>query len=248
MGKVTVVTSGKGGVGKSTVSTFLGRELCRLGKSVVLVELDSGLRTLDILTDMSANVLFDIGDIIEDRCTVSQAVISVKGEEKLFLLPAPAFFTQSTDNERLKLLTSKLAQIFDYVLIDCPAGVGDAFESAVSCADDALVVVTPDPVCVRDAAVVRKKLSDFGVYDRRLIINKLVCELVKDKVYYDIDTVIDLTGIRLIGAIPYDPQLIECGSIGTPLFQGSPSKIAFSNIASRICGENTPLMNLKKYC
>lgn len=248
MGRVTVITSGKGGVGKSSVSAYLGRELCRQGKSVVLVELDSGLRTLDILTDMSQNILFDIGDIIDDRCTVSQAVIPIKGEEKLFLLSAPAFYTQSANLSKLQLLTRKLAQIFDFVLLDCPAGVGESFESAAMCADDALVVATPDPVCVRDAAIVRKKLCDLGVKNHRLIINKFVCELVKTKVYYDIDTVIDLSGIRLIGVIPYDPHLIECGATGIPLTMGSPAKSAFRNIAKRINGGNVPLLKLKKYC
>lgn len=248
MGKITVITSGKGGVGKSTASVFLGRELCKRGRSVVLVELDSGLRTLDILTDMSQNVLFDVCDIIDDRCTVSQAVIPVKGEERLFLLPAPAFYTDSSQTELLKRLTFRLAQIFDHVLIDCPAGVGEAFKSAAECADDAIVIVTPDPVCVRDAAVVRKKLGDLGISERRLVINKFCCGLVKDRVYYDIDTVIDLSGIRLIGVVPQDPTIIESGTTGAPLFDGTPAKIAFANIAARICGENVPLMKLKKYC
>lgn len=248
MGKTTVITSGKGGVGKSTASVFLGRELCKRGKSVVLVELDAGLRTLDILTDMSQNVLFDVGDIIDDRCTVSQAVIPVKGEERLFLLPAPAYYSDKSNTDRLKKLTYRLAQIFDHVLIDCPAGVGDSFDSAAQCADNAVVVVTPDPVCVRDASLVRKKLGDLGITDRRLIINKFCCALVKNRVYYDIDTVIDLSGIRLIGVVPHDPSVIECSTTGEPLFDGTPAKIAFSNIAGRICGENIPLMKLKKYC
>lgn len=248
MGRITVITSGKGGVGKSSVAAYLGRALCRQGKSVVLVELDSGLRTLDILTDMSQSILFDIGDIIDDRCAVSQAVIPVKGEEKLFLLSAPAFYTQTANQGKMKLLTIKLAQIFDHVLIDCPAGVGESFESAVLCADDALVVATPDPVCVRDAAIVRKKLSDLGVTKMRLIINKFICDLVKTKIYYDIDTIIDLSGIRLIGVIPYDPHIVECGATGVPLVSGSPAKLVFRNIAKRMSGANIPLVKLKKYC
>ena len=209
MNNVYVVTSGKGGVGKSTVTAYLGVELCKKGKKVLLIDMDEGLRSLDLMLDVSSHTLFDVSDIIKGNCNVNQAVIPVKQCPILYLLPAPVTVNSLNSPKGMKILCEKLSEFFDFILIDSPAGVGKGFINAVSGADNALVVVNPDPVSVRDAAYVAKLLRENKVENIRLIINKLDIDLVKKGVLYNIDEVIDATALQLIEAIPYDIELIK---------------------------------------
>ena len=212
MNNVYVVTSGKGGVGKSTVTAYLGVELCKKGKKVLLIDMDEGLRSLDLMLDVSSHTLFDVSDIIKGNCNVNQAVIPVKQCPNLYLLPAPVTVNSLNSPKGMKILCEKLSEFFDFILIDSPAGVGKGFINAVSGADNALVVVNPDPVSVRDAAYVAKLLRENKVENIRLIINKLDIDLVKKGVLYNIDEVIDATALQLIAAIPYDIELIKSGN------------------------------------
>lgn len=241
MNNVYVITSGKGGAGKSTVTAYLGTELCKNGKRVLLIDMDEGLRSLDIMLSVSSHALFDVSDIIKGNCNVNQAIIPVKQCPNLYLLPAPFTVNSLNSPKGMKFLCDKLSQYFDYILIDSPAGVGKGFINAISGADNALVVVNPDTVSVRDAAYVAKLLREHNISNIRLIINKLDSKLVKKGVYYNIDEIIDATTLQLIAAIPYDIELLKTfDNCGNNLYN-SPACEAFSRLSKRICGENVPL-------
>lgn len=241
MGNVYVVTSGKGGVGKSTLTAFLGVELCKKGKRVLLIDMDEGLRSLDLMLDVSSHTLFDVSDIIKGNCNVNQAVIPVKKCANLYLLPAPVTVNSLNSPKGVKILCDKLSEYFDFIFIDSPAGVGKGFINAISGADNALVVVNPDPVSVRDAAYVSKLLRENKVGNTRLVINKLDVDLVKKGVLYNIDQVIDATALQLIAAIPYDVELIKSFFNCTDALYNSPALEAVSRLSRRILNENVPL-------
>lgn len=241
MNNVYVVTSGKGGAGKSTVTAFLGVELCKNGKKVLLIDMDEGLRSLDLMLDVSSHTLFDVSDIIKGNCNVNQAIIPVKQCPNLYLLPAPVTVNSLNSPKGMRLLCDKLSEYFDYILIDSPAGVGKGFVNAISGADNALVVVNPDVVSVRDGAYVAKLLRENNLKNIRLVINKIDVDLVKKGVYYNIDEVIDATSLQLISAIPYDTELLKRFEITSNLLYDSPALEAFSRLGKRILGGNIPL-------
>ena len=241
MNNVFVVTSGKGGAGKSTVTAFLGMELCKLGKKVLLIDMDEGLRSLDLMLDVSSHTLFDVSDIIKGNCNVNQAIIPVKQCANLYLLPAPVTVNSLNSPKGMRILCDKLSDYFDFILIDSPAGVGKGFVNAVSGADNALVVVNPDVVSVRDGAYVARLLREKDIKNIRLIINKIDIDLIKKGVFYNIDEVIDATTLQLIAAIPYDIDLLKRFEINTNLLYDSPALEAFSRLAKRMLKENIPL-------
>lgn len=241
MNNVFVVTSGKGGAGKSTVTAFLGMELCKLGKKVLLIDMDEGLRSLDLMLDVSSHTLFDVSDIIKGNCNVNQAIIPVKQCANLYLLPAPVTVNSLNSPKGMRILCDKLSDYFDFILIDSPAGVGKGFVNAVSGADNALVVVNPDVVSVRDGAYVARLLREKDIKNIRLIINKIDIDLVKKGVFYNIDEVIDATTLQLIAAIPYDIDLLKRFEINTNMLYDSPALEAFSRLAKRMLKENIPL-------
>ena len=241
MNNVYVITSGKGGVGKSTVASYLGVELCKSGNKVLLIDMDEGLRSLDLMLNVSSHTLFDVSDIIKGNCNVNQAVIPVKQCPNLYLLPAPVTVNSLNSPKGMKILCEKLSKYFDFILIDSPAGVGKGFINAVSGADNALVVVNPDPVSVRDAAYVAKLLRENKVDNIRFVINKLDIDIVKKGVLYNIDEVIDATALQLIAAIPYDLELIKTFFDCTNSLYSSPALEAISRLSKRIQNENIPL-------
>ena len=241
MNNVFVVTSGKGGAGKSTVTAFLGMELCKLGKKVLLIDMDEGLRSLDLMLDVSSHTLFDVSDIIKGNCNVNQAIIPVKQCANLYLLPAPVTVNSLNSPKGMRILCDKLSDYFDFILIDSPAGVGKGFVNAVSGADNALVVVNPDVDSVRVGAYVARLLREKDIKNIRLIINKIDIDLVKKGVFYNIDEVIDATTLQLIAAIPYDIDLLKRFEINTNMLYDSPALEAFSRLAKRMLKENIPL-------
>ena len=241
MNNVFVVTSGKGGAGKSTVTAFLGMELCKLGKKVLLIDMDEGLRSLDLMLDVSSHTLFDVSDIIKGNCNVNQAIIPVKQCANLYLLPAPVTVNSLNSPKGMRILCDKLSDYFDFILIDSPAGVGKGFVNAVSGADNALVVVNPDVVSVRDGAYVARLLREKDIKNIRLIINKIDIDLIKKSVFYNIDEVIDATTLQLIAAIPYDIDILKRFEINTNMLYDSPALEAFSRLAKRMLKENIPL-------
>ena len=182
-----------------------------------------------------------MSDIIKGNCNVNQAVMPVKKCANLYLLPAPVTVNSLNSPKGMRILCNKLSEFFDYILIDSPAGVGKGFVNAISGADNALVVVNPDPVSVRDAAYVAKLIRENKIKNIRLIINKLDVDLVKKGVYYNIDEVIDATTLQLIAAIPYDVELIKNSFDCTSNLYASPALEAISRLTSRFLNEDVPL-------
>ena len=245
MSRITVVTSGKGGAGKSTVSAGLGYALARAGASVLLIDGDAGLRNLDLLLGIGQEIVFDLSDIFAGNCEPIRAVYPSAMCENLSLLPAPSKLEGLCSAAELRALCRGFARHYDFVFIDSPAGTGEGFETAVGAADSALVVTTPDAICARDAGVIGDMLAARDM-EARLIINRLRVLPVLQGKMPDIDTIIDTAGIRLIGVIPEDEHVTLAGANGRPLPDRGVAKDCFVNIARRLCGDYVPLADLQK--
>lgn len=241
MGEAIVITSGKGGVGKTTTVANVGTALAKLGKKVVLVDGDTGLRNLDVLLGLENRIVFTLIDVIEENCKLKQALIRDKRFNNLYLLPT----AQTRDkndvdlNEMLKLIT-QLKEEFDYVVIDCPAGIEQGFENAIVGADRAIVVVNPEVTSVRDADRVIGKLDAKGLEDHQLIVNRINYKMVKSGNMLGIEDIIDSLAIKLIGVIPDDRDITISTNKGEPIVlnEKSNSGQAFMNVAKRIIGED----------
>lgn len=239
MGTATVITSGKGGVGKSTAAVGLGRALAQRGRRVLLVDCDAGLRSLDRMTGTEESLVFDISDAVFGRCSPAEAIYPCGDQEGLFLLPAPA---QGDDLVRpvvMRRLIPLLKRYYDHVLLDSPAGVGIGFRAAACGADRALVICSPDPVCVRSASSVRQLLDKLGVPDRKLVINRFNGDFFDETgAYRDLDSVIDAAGLRLFGLVPEDITMAAAFLTGQPAPERSGGMMAMARIAARLEGEN----------
>ncbi|HEX3038009.1 MAG TPA: AAA family ATPase [Oscillospiraceae bacterium] len=247
MGTVTVLTSGKGGVGKSTTCVGLGCALARRGKRVLLVDGDAGLRSLDRMLGIDEQLVFDISDIISGNCEPIRAIYPCTTVPGLFLLPAPSRVENTVNPELMRRLVPILAQYYDHVLIDCPAGIGRGFVSSVSAADRALVVTTPDPICLRDSDKVRRLLLQNRVLQQRLVINRFNhTSFRKMGCYSDLDSVIDSAGIRLIAVIPEDLKFVAAAANSVPCPPKSTAAMAFNRLAARLEGEQIPLAALER--
>lgn len=248
MGEAIVITSGKGGVGKTTTTANIGTALASMGKKVVVIDGDTGLRNLDVLMGLENRIVFTLIDVIENRCRLKQAMIKDKRLNNLFLLPT----AQTRDKNDIKAedmlkLVDELKEEFDYVLIDCPAGIEQGFENAVIGADRAIVVVNPEVTSVRDADRVIGKLDAKGVEDHQLLINRLNIEMVKKGDMLSITDIIDTLSVKLIGVVPDDRNITISTNKGEPIVLDEKASAgqAFKNIAKRITGEEVPLMNLE---
>ena len=242
MGIATVITSGKGGVGKSTLAVGLGRALAQRGRRVLLVDCDAGLRSLDRMTGVEEGLVFDIADVVYARCAPAEAIYPCGGTAGLSLLPAPASGEDMVRPGVMKKLVSLLKRYYDYVLLDSPAGVGTGFRAAACGADRALVVCGADPVSVRGAATVRELLQKLAVPDMRLVVNRFQGDLFwKTGVYRDLDGVIDAAGIRLLGVVPEDVALAAAFLKGGGAPEESRGMRALCRLAGRLEGENIPI-------
>lgn len=247
MNNVIVVTSGKGGVGKTTTTANLGAGLALAGKSVVMMDTDIGLRNLDVVLGLENRIVFDLVDVIEGSCRLKQALIKDKRYEGLHLLPAAQTRNKmAVSPEQVKTLVAQLEQEFDYVLIDCPAGIEQGFMNAVSGAKSAIVVSVPEVSSVRDADRIIGLLSAHGVEDVRLLINRLRPDLVKKGDMLAIDDMLEVLGVDLIGVIPEDELIFRSSNLGEPVVATSQSEAghAYRNVVQRILGNEVPLMQL----
>ncbi len=249
MSQVIVITSGKGGVGKTTTAANVGVGLARLGKKVVLIDTDIGLRNLDIVLGLENRVVYDLVDVINGVCAPEQAVIKDKRHEGLFLLSAAQ--TKDKDAvsvEQMKELCDKLKKEYDFIIIDCPAGIEQGFKNAIAGADKALVVTTPDVSAVRDADRIIGLLEENNINEHYLIINKIRPDMIKRGYMMNIDYIIDILNIDLIGIILDDQEIIVSANKGEPVVVNMKSSAGqgYRNIAQRLIGNNVPLMELDK--
>ena len=249
MGASLVITSGKGGVGKTTTTANLGTALAALGNKVVVVDGDTGLRNLDVLMGLENRIVYTIVDAIEGRCRLKQALIKDKRFQNLFLLPTAQ--TKDKDDispQQMLKLVNELKKDFDYILIDSPAGIEQGFENAVIGADRAIVVVNPEITSVRDADRVIGKLDAKGLEDHGVIVNRLNYEMTRRGDMLDVSDIIETLSVKLVGVVPDDKNITVSTNKGEPIVleEKAYAGEAFRNIAKRITGEDVPIMDLQE--
>ena len=245
--RVIVITSGKGGVGKTTTTANIGAALAEKGHKVLLIDTDIGLRNLDVVMGLENRIVYDLIDVIEGRCRISQALIKDKRCQNLVLLPAAQIRDKNDVNvDQMKELISSLKASFDYILIDCPAGIEQGFKNAIAAANEAVVVTTPEVSATRDADRIIGLLEAAGIKNPRLVINRLRIDMVKDKNMLSVEDILDILAVKLLGVVPDDENVVISTNKGEPLvYKGdSLAAKAFKNIASRIEGVEVPLLDL----
>ena len=248
MAEVIVITSGKGGVGKTTTTANLGVGLSKLGKKVVLIDTDIGLRNLDVALGLENTIVYDLVDVVTGICEPQKAAIKDKRYDNLFFIPAAQTCDKdAVSEEQMKELCNKLKDEYDYILIDCPAGIEQGFRNAIAGADKALVVATPDISSVRDADRIVSLLDSNGVDDHYVLINKISPDLVKRGYMLSVDDIINMLNINLIGVVADDKEIIVSAAKGEPavLNSGSLAGQGYRNIAERLIGNNIPLMDFE---
>lgn len=247
MGETIVITSGKGGVGKTTTTANIGTALASMGYKVVLIDTDIGLRNLDVVLGLENRIVYDLVDVANGNCRLKQALIKDKRFENLVLLPAAQTKDKNAINpEQIKAICDQLREEFDYVLLDCPAGIEQGFRNAVAGADRGVVVTTPEVSAVRDADRIIGLLEAAELRNPRLVINRLRPSMVKRGDMMDINDMIDILAIDLLGVVPEDEMIVISTNRGEPaaLDKNSLAGQAYRNIAKRITGEDVPLLTL----
>ena len=246
MGEIIVVTSGKGGVGKTTTTANIGAGLSRLGKKVLVIDTDLGLRNLDVVMGLENRIVYNLVDVIEGGCRLKQAMISDKRHENLYLLPSAQTKDKSAITpEQMIKLTNELRDEFDYVLLDCPAGIEQGFQNAIAGADRAFVVTTPEVSSIRDADRIIGLLEQNHMKKLNLIINRIRMDMVKRGDMMSVDDVTEILAVPLIGILPDDEQVVIATNQGEPL-AGKPGLCgqAYLNICHRLLGEEVPFQDL----
>ncbi|MBK9123316.1 MAG: septum site-determining protein MinD [Chloroflexi bacterium] len=246
-GRVVTVTSGKGGVGKTTTTANLGIALARLDKRVVVIDADIGLRNLDIVMGLENRIVYDLVDVVEGRAKVKQAMIKHKQFPDLYLIPAAQTRDKSAVSPAdMVQLCNELRKEFDFILIDSPAGIERGFRNAMAPADDILIVTNPEVSAVRDADRVIGLIEAENKGPARLILNRVKMDMVRKGDMLSADDVTDILAVKLIGIVPDDEGVVSASNSGNPvtLQENSRSGQAFRNIARRLCGEDVPFMQL----
>ena len=244
MGEVIVITSGKGGVGKTTTTANVGTGLAMLGKKVVLIDTDIGLRNLDVVLGLENRIVYNLVDVIEQNCKIKQALIKDKRYETLYLLPSAQTRDKDAVNpEQMVALTEELKNEFDYIILDCPAGIEQGFKNAIAGADRAIVVTTPEVSAVRDADRI---IGLLEAKKTELIVNRLRMDMVKRGDMMSSEQVLDILAISLLGVVPDDENIVVSTNTGEPLVgNDSLAGQAYMNICKRITGEEVPLLDLE---
>ena len=248
LGTAIVITSGKGGVGKTTTSANIGTGLAILGKSVVIIDADIGLRNLDVVMGLENRIVYDIVDVVEGNCRLKQGLIRDKKFEKLYLLPAAQTRDKSAVKpEQMKELVDELKEDFDYIIIDSPAGIEQGFQYSIAGADLALIVTTPEISAVRDADRVIGILEAKGLNNPKLIINRIRPEMVKRGDMMNRDDIEDILAIGLLGIVPDDEEIVISTNKGEPavIERKSLAGNAYMNIAKRLIGEEVELLDIE---
>jgi len=247
MSEVYVVTSGKGGVGKTTTTANIGAGLALLNKKVALVDADIGLRNLDVVMGLENRIVFDLVDVIEGNCRLKQALIKDKRYPNLHLLPA----AQTKDKNavttgQMKKLCDQLREEFEYIILDCPAGIEQGFKNAIAGADKAIVVTTPEVSAVRDADRIIGLLEANDLKAPLLILNRVKMNMVKKGDMMSLEDVTDILAIDVLGVVPDDEAIVVSTNRGEPCVaeEGSMAGQAYRDITRRVLGETVPLMDL----
>ena len=248
MSRIIVVTSGKGGVGKTTVSSNLGAALAKLNNKVALVDADFGLRNLDLLLGLEERVVYTAIDVLAGECRLAQALVKHKSLNGLVLLPAAQNRNkESVSPDQMKKIIDALAKGYDYIIVDSPAGIELGFRNAIVAAKEALIVTTPEVAAVRDADRVIGLLEAEGVNNIHLIVNRVKPKMVQDNKMMSVEDVLELLGVPLIGVVPDDEKVIVATNKGEPLVlnpDDSLPAIAIKNIAKRLNGIDSEFLDL----
>ncbi len=240
MSKIIAVTSGKGGTGKSTVCAGLGYTLAKQGHRTLIIELDFGLRCLDIMFGMEGKIQYDLGDVLSGKKKVLDAVSQVPMASNLSILCAPKTLTSVTAEQIVDICRS-IKKYFEYIIIDTGAGINTHVFNIVEQANLILVLSTPDPVCIRDASLMSDEFYNRGNKSQRLIINKVSKKVMGTDLVTHLDEIIDKVGVQLIGVIPDDFKLVVSTGTGNPMPTDSEALKAFDAISKRLGGEYIPL-------
>ncbi|MCL0312358.1 septum site-determining protein MinD [Apilactobacillus sp. TMW 2.2459] len=251
MGKAIVITSGKGGVGKTTSTANIGIALALMGKRVCLIDLDIGLRNLDVVLGLENRIMYDILDVVNKKVKLFQALVKDKRfNDMLYLLPA----AQSTDKNSLsehqvKSIVDEIKMDFDYVFIDCPAGIEQGFVNSIAGADGSIIVTTPEISAVRDADRVIGLLEKYSLKENpKLIINRIRPAIIEQGNAMDVDEITRHLGIELLGIVLDDDKVISTSNHGKSIVMDDNNKAAngYRNIARRLEGETVPLMKIER--
>lgn len=248
MGEVIVVTSGKGGVGKTTTTANIGTGLALAGNKVVLIDTDIGLRNLDVVMGLENRIVYDLVDVVEGFCRVKQALIKDKRYDGLYLLPAAQTRDKTAVSpQQMVKLCEELKEEFDYIVIDCPAGIEQGFKNAIAGADRAVVVTTPEVSAVRDADRIIGLLEANEIRNPKLLVNRVRVDMVKRGDMMSIDDIIDILAIGLIGVVPDDEKIVISTNKGEPAITDEKSLAgeAYRNITKRLMGKEVPLLDLQ---
>ncbi len=246
MSEVIVVTSGKGGVGKTTTTANVGTGLAAAGKKVALIDTDIGLRNLDVVMGLENRIVYNLVDVVEGSCRVKQALIRDKRYPGLYLLPSAQTRDKSSVNEsQMRKVIEQLRDQFDYILLDCPAGIEQGFKNAIAGADRALVVTTPEVSAIRDADRIIG-LLEANAFDRiDLCINRMRYDMVRRGDMMTVEDVVDILSVSLIGVIPDDESVVVSTNQGEPLVGNhTQAGRAYKNLCMRILGQEVPYLDL----
>jgi septum site-determining protein MinD len=246
-GRTIVITSGKGGVGKTTTVANLGCALALRNHRVVMIDADIGLRNLDVVLGLENRIVFDLVDVAEKKCRLKQALIRDKRYEGLYLLPAAQTREKDAISPgQMQEISAELRTEFEYILIDSPAGIEQGFKNAVAGADEAIIVTTPEISSVRDADRIVGLLQARELTDPWLIVNRIRPDMIRKGDMMDIDDVNDILALELLGIIPDDESIIIATNRGEPAVTDKNSRAgeAYRNIAGRLDGENIPFMQM----
>lgn len=247
-GRVIVITSGKGGVGKTTTSANIGTALAKAGQKVVLIDTDIGLRNLDLLLGLENRIVYTIVDVVEERCKLKQALVKDKKNPNLCLLAAAQTRDKSAlSQDQLKDICDELKEEHDFIIVDCPAGIEQGFQNAIAGATEAIVVTTPEMSAVRDAdRIIGLLEAKEGIESYRLLLNRVRPNLIKTNDMMSVEDVVDILSCQLIGIIPEDTGVITSTNKGEPIVNDEKSLAgqAYQNVAKRILGEEVEFLNL----
>ena len=248
MSEVIVITSGKGGVGKTTTVANIGTGLAMLGKKVAVVDTDIGLRNLDVVLGLENRIVYNLVDVVNGSCRLRQALIRDKRHPELYLLPsAQTKDKTAVSPEQMIKLTQELREEFDYVLLDCPAGIEQGFKNAIAGADKAIVVTTPEVSAIRDADRIIGLLEAGDIRDIRLIINRLRPDMIARGDMMSVDDVLEILAVDLLGTILDDEQIVVATNQGEPLSgKNSQAEEEYRNICKRILGEDIPFVTIRQ--